>query len=143
MSYLETGNASEAYRINYNAENMKPESINRMAKELMDNLKIASRIAELRQSHRQRHNITIDNLTNRLTVAEQLAIKTENPSAIVTAVMGIAKLHGLITNKQQVTGKDDGPVKVEMTTNEKMRRMLFLLSKGMENPKQVGGQNDT
>ena len=38
---------------------------------------------------------------------------------------------------------EDGQVKVEMTTNEKMRRMLFLLSKGMENPKQVGGQNDT
>lgn len=29
LAYFETGNASEAYRRAYNAENMKPESINR------------------------------------------------------------------------------------------------------------------
>ena len=41
LSYVEIGNASEAYRLNYNAEKMKPESVNRMAAELLNNLKIS------------------------------------------------------------------------------------------------------
>jgi len=47
LKYLETGNASEAYRRTYNVENMKPESVNRKAKELIDNVKIAARIKEI------------------------------------------------------------------------------------------------
>jgi phage terminase small subunit len=47
LVYLETGNASEAYRQAYNAENMKPESINRKAKDLIDDVKIAARMKEL------------------------------------------------------------------------------------------------
>lgn len=46
-AYLKAGNASEAYRLAYDAEKMKPETINRTAKELLDNPKIAARLAEL------------------------------------------------------------------------------------------------
>lgn len=42
-------NYSEAYRMAYNAERMRPESINRMACELMKNLKITSRIEEIQK----------------------------------------------------------------------------------------------
>jgi phage terminase small subunit len=48
LLYLETGNASEAYRQSYNAENMKQETIHRKAKELLDNGKVAARIEELK-----------------------------------------------------------------------------------------------
>ena len=41
--------ASDAYRANYNCSNMLPATVNREAKRLMDNPKIATRIAELRQ----------------------------------------------------------------------------------------------
>ena len=58
--YVETGNASEAYRQAYNAGKMKAESINRKAKELLDNGKIAARIAKLQATHRKRHEITVD-----------------------------------------------------------------------------------
>lgn len=47
LAYLKSGNASEAYRQSYNAENMKPETVNRTAKELLDNPKITARLAEL------------------------------------------------------------------------------------------------
>lgn len=47
LAYFETGNASEAYRRAYNAENMKPESINRKAKEMLDHGKITARLVEL------------------------------------------------------------------------------------------------
>ncbi len=49
LAYLETGNASEAYRRAYCAEKMKPETINRMGKAMIDDPKIAARIAELRK----------------------------------------------------------------------------------------------
>ncbi len=48
LAYLETGNASEAYRQAYNAENMKPETISRKAHELMGNGKITAQIEALR-----------------------------------------------------------------------------------------------
>lgn len=48
LAYMETGNASEAYRMAYSAEKMKPETVSRSAKELMDNPKITTRLEELR-----------------------------------------------------------------------------------------------
>lgn len=93
--YIELGNASEAYRQSYNAENMKPESVNRMAKDLLDNLKISSRLAELQQEHQQRHNVTVDSLTAELEQARMMAIAEALPSAMVSASLGKAKIHGL------------------------------------------------
>lgn len=47
LAYLETGNASEAYRRAYDCEEAKPETVNRAAKELLDNPKIAARLEDL------------------------------------------------------------------------------------------------
>jgi phage terminase small subunit len=58
--YLETGNASEAYRLAYDAEKMKPETVNRSAFELLENPKIATRLAELKARQLKRHDVTID-----------------------------------------------------------------------------------
>ena len=41
---------------------MKPESINRLAKKELDKIKIRSRVDVLQQEHRQRHNLTVDNI---------------------------------------------------------------------------------
>lgn len=60
--YIELGNASEAYRQSYDCQDMKPESINRLAKKELDKIKIRSRVDVLQQEHRQRHNLTIDNI---------------------------------------------------------------------------------
>ena len=49
LARVETGNASEAYRRNYKTENMNPATINRKAKELMDNGKITARLEELQK----------------------------------------------------------------------------------------------
>jgi len=45
-SYIETGNASEAYRLNYNAQNMKPETVWRKAQEVYDNGKVTARLRQ-------------------------------------------------------------------------------------------------
>ena len=48
LEYINSGNASAAYRAAYNTSRMKPETVNRTAKSMMDNHKIAARLIELR-----------------------------------------------------------------------------------------------
>lgn len=55
LVYLETGNASEAYRQSYSAGKMKPETINRNAFALLENNKIAARVKELREAVAERY----------------------------------------------------------------------------------------
>lgn len=70
--YIETGNASEAYRQSYDAGNMKPESVNRKAKELLDNGKIAARVAELRAKLEKTHSVTVASLIAELEEARMV-----------------------------------------------------------------------
>lgn len=95
QDFVETGNASEAYRRNYNTENMKPETVNRAAKELVDNPKIAARIEELRDGVEKRHQLTIADLIKELEEARALAFETGKAGPAVQASMGKAKLLGL------------------------------------------------
>lgn len=60
LKYIETGNASEAYRLAYDAGGMKPASVNRKAFELMENVKITARLEELKQRQLRRHDVSID-----------------------------------------------------------------------------------
>lgn len=98
LAYLETGNASEAYRKSYNASKMKDAVINVKASELLANGKIRVRIAELRKPAVDRHNVTIDSLLFELEETRSVALKASTPqaSAAVAATMGKAKLLGLL-----------------------------------------------
>jgi phage terminase small subunit len=112
LAYVETGNASEAYRRSYNAENMKPAVIAVKASELLANGNVAVRVAALQASHVERHEITVSDLIRELEEARVAASTSEKPqaAAMVAATMGKAKLLGLITDRQELSGKDGGPV---------------------------------
>ena len=58
--YVETGNASEAYRQAYNAEKMRPDTVNNKAYGLLQKGEIRARLDELRAELKQRHVVTID-----------------------------------------------------------------------------------
>jgi phage terminase small subunit len=105
MKYIETGNASEAYRKAYDTKNMKPETIHKRASELLGNGEVTGRIEGLKKEHRNRHDVTIDSITLELEEARQLAISTEHASAAVSATMGKAKIHGLLVDKNEITEK--------------------------------------
>jgi len=105
QKYIETGNASEAYRLSYDAENMKTSTINRRASELMANGKITALIDELQARHVSEHNVTVAMLTCELRQAVEMAREERQPSAMVSAVMALAKLHGLIAHKQAAQPK--------------------------------------
>lgn len=95
QEYINTGNASEAYRLAYRTESMKPATVNRKAKELQDNGKITARLSDIRGALATRHRITLDSLLDELETARQAALSTGAPSAMVAATMAKAKLLGL------------------------------------------------
>jgi len=103
LAFIETGNASEAYRRAYNAENMKTDTIHRNAKALQSNNKIATRLNELRAEIRERHNLTVDDISRMLQEDRTFARDLEAPAAAISASMGLAKLHGFLTDKVDVT----------------------------------------
>ncbi|APB99033.1 terminase small subunit [Polynucleobacter asymbioticus] len=104
QKFIQTGNASEAYRQSYDAQKMKPESINRKAKELMDNGKITARVKELQETLVKKHEVTVESIAQELEEARTMALTAQTPqtSAAVAASMGKAKLYGLIIDKAEL-----------------------------------------
>ena len=56
--YIECGNASEAYRRAYSCGGMKDETVNRMAYDLINNRKIAARVAELQAEQKAKSDVS-------------------------------------------------------------------------------------
>jgi phage terminase small subunit len=102
-AFIETSNASEAYRTAYDVgENTKPESIWVNASKLLSDAKVAQRVAELQQEHRERHAVTVDSLTQELEEARLVATAEKQGAAMTSATMGKAKLHGLLVDKNEI-----------------------------------------
>ena len=108
--YLETGNASEAYRRAYNAENMMPNSINRAATELLVNPKIQSYLSTLRDAVEKKvvsavANTVIYDRAAAMAEAKQaydVSLSKGNGPGMVAATQLRAKLNGLIVEKSEV-----------------------------------------
>ena len=115
--YIETGNASEAYRQSYNAEKMRPDTVNNKAYGLLQKGDIRARLDELRAEHKKRHEITVDTLVAELAEARKLAFETDKAAAAVSATMGKAKLLGLVVDKQE-TAITQAPTIVVELSNE-------------------------
>ena len=94
QAYIETGNASEAYKRAYNTQ-ANANTVNRKASQLLKHPEVIKLLADLQAIHRQRHTITIDNVIAELEEARQTAKQVGNASAMVSATMGKAKLLGL------------------------------------------------
>ena len=112
LAYIETGNASEAYRRAYAAEKMKPESINRKAKELMDSGKIAARIAELRAPAVAKAGITLEQHLADLQRLRDLAEADGKYSAAVSAELARGKASGLHVERVQ----HEGGIQIQVVT---------------------------
>lgn len=123
IAYLETGNASEAYRRSYNASGMKPDTINVKASELLSNGKVSVRLAELRAPAIAKAQLTVEDLLRELEEARKLAIDTEAPAPAVSATMGKAKLLGF--DKQLV--EHSGTIQFSDMTEEDLDRRIEAL----------------
>lgn len=102
--YIESGIAADAYRGSYDTSNHKENTIHRNAHKLLNNDKVLARIGQLQEKHAERHNITIDFLTEKYL---GLLAKAENENKIEAGkgiLDSLGKLHGLMVDKKQVNG---------------------------------------
>lgn len=123
LAYIETNNASEAYRRSYNVTKMAEKTAARESWIVLQKPQVQARLAELREVVMERHNITVDTLLAELEEARTAALGAETPqtSAAVSATMGKAKLLGLDKKIVEITGKNGGAIetKSQVTVDKK------------------------
>ncbi len=134
FAYVETGNASEAYRRAYDVSpDTKPETIWNDAYKTRSKPDVAARIEEIRNEMSGEGMITLQTITQDLKDAHTMAKNLEQPHNMVKATTEIAKLHGFTAERVEVTGKDGGAIETkDMSANDMARKLAFALAKGMQ-----------
>lgn len=125
LAYVETGNASEAYRRAYDPKRMTPEAIAVEASKLLKHPKVALRVSELQAEHAERHKVTVDDIIRQLDEDRLFAREHEAPAAAISSTMGKAKVLGFLTDKVHHSG---GNVNVQVVrfsdmTDEELARI--------------------
>ena len=109
--WFATGNKSEAYRQCYKTEGLSENTLNANASRLSKHDKVLARYKELQKAAQKRNETTVDTLDKMLKEAWVLAKKTDKPAAMVSAVNGLAKLHGIDPQSKKealiIGGKDE------------------------------------
>ena len=137
--YVETGNASEAYRQIYNTDHRKPETVTKEASTLLHNPDITAMVDGLKEEARQRHAVTVGDLLHELEQARAAALAAPTPqsSAAVSATMGKAKMLGLLVDKAEIKAEAEIQEKpqsriesiVDSLTEEEKKAILDLALK--------------
>ena len=104
QEYVKCGNASEAYRLAYNAAKMKQTSIHRMATEVLGNLKIASRLDELRQPAIEATHMTVESHLRTLDGLAQEARAKGQLTAAIRAEELRGKVAGYYKDRLEIDG---------------------------------------
>lgn len=102
QKYLETGNASEAYRFAYTASNMTSETLRVEASRLLNNPNVSLAVKKLQEEARKKHEVTLESITRELEEARILAMTEKQTSSAVSASLGKAKIHGLVVDKKEI-----------------------------------------
>ena len=110
LAYLETGNASEAYRRSYSAENMSEPVIHNKASALLGKGEVRVRLEELRAPVAKAAQMTLESHLADLKMLRDKALQAEQYSAAITAETNRGKAAGLYTEKHELTGANGGPV---------------------------------
>lgn len=113
---VEGKSKAEAYRQAFPENKMKNESLYVEACKLAKDPKISLRIEQLRAEHRGRHNLEMDDLLAELEEARQIAKDPTKPqpSAMVAATMGKAKLLGLDKQVVELSSDPNNPINMSL-----------------------------
>lgn len=120
IAYLETGNATDAYRRSYDSGQMAPATINRKAKEVLDNGKITARLTQLRGPVIDAAQVSLEGHLRRLAALSVAAEGKGKFSAAVAAEIARGRASGLYIEKTEVTGAHGGPVQSMHVTPEQI-----------------------
>lgn len=109
LAFIETGNASEAYRSAYNATRMKPESVHRKAKELVDHGKVSARLVVLREKLAKAAGMSLEQHLADLKTLRDMAKDEGKYSAAVAAEMARGKVSGFYVERLEHSGEIKTP----------------------------------
>lgn len=112
LHYHENGNAYEAYRHAYNAENMKRNTIDRKAYGLLQKDLIRARLDQLNAESQAQVQYRQADAFRELCTAVDMAYKAGNPSAAVQAIKAKIDLLGLAAPKRKDVTTDGMPLNV-------------------------------
>lgn len=112
VAYLETGNASEAYRRAYDASRTKPNVVYVKASQLMAQGKVSVRLAELRAVAAKAASVTLEGHLGELQNLRDMAIEARQFSAAIAAEVARGKAAGVCVERVELTGKNGAPVRI-------------------------------
>ena len=104
IAYIETGNATEAYRRAYEPTTNKEATLNRSAKALVDNPKIASRVSELRAPVIEAAQLTLESHLEELKRLRDAALSAEKYGPAINAEVARGRASGFYVEKVSLQG---------------------------------------
>ena len=124
QEWFSTGNKSEAYRRAYeSSRRWKESTVNSKASVLSKNGKVQARYEELVKASQERNETSVDTIDKMLKAAWQVAKGDSKAAAMVSAAMGLAKLHGLDVETQARVREFSGPTNMTDVLHELARRL--------------------
>lgn len=105
MAYIETGNASEAYRKAGYSKGMSDKTVNEASARLLKNSKVIARLAEIRKPALEAAQITLADHLKDLKRLRDLSESEGKFSAAVSAEIARGKVSGLYIEKVELTGE--------------------------------------
>ena len=93
---------SAAYREAYDAEGMAQKTIWEEASRLACDPKVAARVMKLQEAAQERTLVTVESISKELNEARDMAAASNNSAAFTSAVMGKAKVNGLLVDRVDV-----------------------------------------
>ena len=113
---------ADAYRRAYNAEKMKPESVQNKAYELMRNGEITARVQELKSKLESKQLWTREQSINKAIEAIEMASTNGKPLEILKGVEVLNKMHGY-----------DAPIKHDVKSTGGFSINIVTTKKDLEN----------
>ena len=102
LAYIKAGNASNAYRaVSVKSHNWNDNTLWVAASRMMARSKVRIRISELRAGMATRAIASAESLADELDATIAMARECGQPGVCVAAIMGKAKLFGLLTDKKE------------------------------------------
>lgn len=105
LAYIETGNASEAYRKAYNAAGSSEKSVWELASKMLDNPKVISRLEALREQAARRAILTLERHLEELATLRDEARAEGRYSAAIAAEIARGKAAGLYVEQSRTEGE--------------------------------------
>lgn len=110
-AFVEKGSGAAAYREAYDVSpDIKPETVWSEASRLLADPKVSARVIELQEAAAERTLVTVESITAELDEARDLARDEKQSAAMTTAILGKAKVNGLLVERHQHGNDPDNPI---------------------------------